>query len=173
MGGSDLLSIPKDQNPESWPLRVALISERGKFCTLWLPQTPEGRIQFDREAIGARLPLYFEAVDSFWYAFPGREGSFTSRNAPVPLNNRTILYYHYQQTKYALYIEEERLGDYEFISYYLEDGENYTIGRQEDSNICYPISGVSREHAVLRRNGGKWFLIDQVVLMGRMSTDDG
>jgi hypothetical protein len=39
--------------------------------------------------------------------------------------------------------------------------QSVTIGRDEESDICLPLAGVSRTHATIQRKGWAWFLSDQ------------
>jgi len=50
--------------------------------------------------------------------------------------------------------KEPREFDYEF------DQDEITLGREEDNDIQIPLSTVSRNHAVIRREGDEWFIED-------------
>ena len=148
-----------------FPMRVALISKGGTFCTMWLPDTMEGRYQFTPKEVGCRLPLYIEAEQNHWIAFAGRDGEFITEDgytvAKALLKDQATLYYQCAGNKYVIYTELERPGDYEFLPYYLEDRSSYTIGRQDDCHICYTNECVSRQHATLQWKNGTWYINDE------------
>ncbi len=50
--------------------------------------------------------------------------------------------------------KEPRNFEYEF------EGERITLGRDENNDIQIPLSTVSRNHAVIKREGGEWFIED-------------
>jgi len=158
-------------NPVSFPMRVVLIPQTGEMRTLWLPSHVEGRYSFlDSAGSDDGLPFYIEAAAGKWIANSGKAAVFLQAALPgqdgaakheLELSDKRLANLKYNESTYALYAEVERPGDYVFLPYYMEERTEYIIGRQEGSDICYPNRMVSREHAVLRWNGGAWEIIDQ------------
>ena len=60
----------------SYPMRVALISQKGTMRTTWLPSTMEGRYKFLDQDGQDDLQFYIEAQNGRWVANSGRGGVF-------------------------------------------------------------------------------------------------
>ena len=161
--------IPK----KSKPMRVVLISQTGDFWTAWLPSLTAGHYRFlDDDGIEAPIPFYIEAHDGHWVFLTGKTATILSRDADNRLQNsghelmladKMLVRIRSNASDgliYVLYSEEEHHGANVFLPYYLEERTDYTIGRKPECEIFYPNNTVSRTHATLHWDNGKWYIID-------------
>lgn len=73
---------------------------------------------------------------------------------------KTMFRFKFNNEKYTIYTEEEHPGDHTFLPYYIEEKNDYIIGRSNKCEICYQNFAVSREHARLHWNGKRWTIVD-------------
>lgn len=152
------------------PVRAVLIADYGEMFTLLLPASMDGRYRFVDSFGQEKFPIYFEMNDGKWIAnledsayFFVMTSSGNQKNigTSLVLNKIGAFRFCYNGQIYFVYTETENDGDHLFLPYYFEERTDYTIGRGNQCDICYPNSAVSRKHAVLHWNGTSWTIIDQ------------
>lgn len=147
-------------------MHVILIEQSGMLHTIWLPDTKEGRYKFENDSgEGSRLPVYIEGEQGRWIAHAQKGAVFRSADgldvSEKILSDKVMVKIYDHGMTYVLFAEIERAGDQQFLPYYLDEQMEYMIGRQSDCQICYPYETVSRNHALLKRHGDFWYIIDK------------
>lgn len=163
--------LPKEKfNKESiLPVRVVLIANYGEMFTLLLPSSMDGRYRFVDSFGQEKFPIFFEMNNGRWIAHLEQSAYFyvlTSNGEKKntgkthELNKTSAVRFNYNGESFFIYTETEDEGDHLFLPYYFEERTDYIIGRNQQCNIVYSNSAVSREHAKLHWNGNSWSIID-------------
>ena len=146
-------------------VELVMMSETGTMQSLWLPGHPEGKYTFqpgeDQEDCSF---VYIEAIDGRWFLCCNRparlldpSGGSCSR---MELVSQCIFTAECGGQSYILYAEAENESSNIYHNYYIEEHLDIQIGRTPVNDICYPNRLVSRNHAVLRREGDRWTIRD-------------
>ena len=126
-----------------------------------LPETPEGVFSFNN--ISDRY-LGIQARNEQWLAVCRKPAFF--QNVPleqsygVPLAAGQMLRIDCEDNSYLLLVEAISNKQMAYHNYAVDADVEISIGSHVSNSICYDHPCVSRRHAILRRSGGKWTMVD-------------
>ena len=148
-------------------IHAVLIEKNVGMSELWLPVTVEGRYTFSTAAD----QISIVAEDAVWKAYITKEGYFSVndgsslngyvRKNDIVLNVNSLYVAQIGNKTFSLYLEDGGESGRKFFSYYVEKNIDIIIGRESVCDIQYVNHLVSREHAILRHVGDKFFIFDK------------
>lgn len=152
-------------------MQVVLLSANNTMETLWLPNPPEGRVQFHEQHSTAVYDfLSIDAYQGEWYAYcvsPACFANVPERNRHhIALKHQQLLVISHEGRKYVLYTERSKFGENIYRNYRLVNASEIRIGREHGNDIRYPMEFVSGTHVTLRWEDSHWTVIDHNSLNG-------
>lgn len=143
-----------------YSFHVILMSDTAEMFDIWLPKTPEGFFQFSEHPEYRFLGI--SALEGQWRVTCKKPAFFSD----VPLENSYELILkdglmatlERGERSYSLYAERVGKRQMMFTNYQTGINTRITIGSHPNCELCYDNPLISRNHAVLRCEAGKWTL---------------
>ncbi|MCR4621780.1 MAG: type VII secretion protein EssC [Clostridiales bacterium] len=152
---------------------------KGLLRVAYLPARVEGRYTFaDYSGKETVLPVWIAARDGSWELCCGEECGLYSgdislgRRHPISLGSFVSLLY--KGRAYIIFVDKD---DNAFCRYRVKDGAEISVGRDPGCTIVHSAPSVSKRHASLRFEQGRWQVRDEnsvngVYLNGRYCAEE-
>lgn len=153
-----------ETNAKVTGVRILLITQSGYMRKLWLPEIPEGRVQFGENKDGLLHYISFEGKNGKWILSCVKPAAISdthgNRFLSTEIKDNCLYIIEYLGTQNVLFTECADSDGSVFTNYWIDQLCEIRIGRTEDNDLVVPNRFVSKNHAVISRNRNEWSIRD-------------
>lgn len=146
-------------------LQITILTDKGDMRSHWLSLPAVGKDRFRIASMpGDSGTILFEARHGEWYALshePARFQTDSAYSSAVKLTHGSSFSLENLSTRTMIYVEGVNRESAVFHNYFVEPEQDILIGRAQSNDIVYANRMVSRTHALLRCDSGRWTIRDK------------